>query len=71
MRSNKVEYITAVVMYCTTHDVKVPFCMPYFSSRKIMNYRFHVNNEKGKSDIGYDMIIGHNLMVQLGLTDDF
>ena len=27
MRSNKLEYITAVGPYCTTHDAKVPFCM--------------------------------------------
>ena len=28
MRYNKVEYSTYPGMYCTTHDVKVPFCMP-------------------------------------------
>ena len=28
MWSNKVEYITAAYLYCTTNDVKVPFCMP-------------------------------------------
>ena len=28
MRSNKVEYSTAAGMYCTTHDVKAPSCMP-------------------------------------------
>ena len=28
MRSNKVEYSTATGVYFTTHDVKVPFCMP-------------------------------------------
>ena len=45
--------------------------MPGFSSSKIINHRFHVANDKGKSGIGYDMIIGRDLMVQLGLTDDF
>ena len=29
------------------------------------------NNDKGGSGIGYDMIIGHGLMVQLSLTADF
>ena len=57
-------------MYCTTHDVKVPFCMQEFSSIKIINYHFHVNIDKGKSGIGYVMIIGSGLMVQLGLADD-
>ena len=28
IHSNKVEYSTAEGPYCTTHDVKVPFCMP-------------------------------------------
>ena len=27
---NKVAYITDNDVYCTTHDVKVPFCMPIF-----------------------------------------
>ena len=45
--------------------------MPGFSSSKIINRRFHVDNNKGKSGIGYYIIIGHDLMVQLGMTADF
>ena len=45
--------------------------MPEFSSSKIINHHFHVDNEKGESGIGYDMTIGCDLMVQLGLTADF
>ena len=71
MRSNKVEYITADGVYCTTHDIKVPFVMPEFSSITIINHRFYVDNGKGKSGIGYEMIIGRDLMVQLGLTANF
>ena len=71
MRSNIVEYSTASGMYCTTHDVKVPFCIPEFSGSKIINHRFQVDNDEIESGIVYDMIIGHDLMVQLGLTDDF
>ena len=58
-------------MYCTTHEFKMLFCVPEFYIRKIINHQFHVNNEKGESGIGYDMIIGRDLMVQLGLTADF
>ena len=58
-------------MYCTKHDVKVTFCMPHFSGSNIINHHFNVNNDKGKSVIGYDMIIGHDLMVRLVLTDNF
>ena len=71
MRSNKVEYSTVTGVYFTTHDVKVPFCMPEFSSSKIINHCFHVDSNKAESVIGYDMIIGRDLMVQLGLTDNF
>ena len=71
MWSNNVEYSTSVDMYCTTHDVKVSLCMLEFSISKIINHRFHVYNDKGKSVIGYDMIIGRDLMVHLGLSADF
>ena len=71
IRSNKVEYSTATGMYCTTHDVKLPFGMPEFSTRKIINHRFHFENDKVESGICYDTIIGRDLMVQLGLTANF
>ena len=45
--------------------------MPEFSNSKIINHRFHIYNRKGKSSIGYDMIIGRYLMVQIGLTAKF
>ena len=71
MRSNRVEYRTADGVYCTNHDVKVPFCISEFLGSKIINHRFHVDNNKDESGIGYAMIIGRDLMVQLGLTADF
>ena len=71
MRSNKLEYSTSTGMYCNTHEVKVPFCMPELSGSKIINHFFHVDNDEGKSGIGYDMIIIRDLMVHLGLTADF
>ena len=45
--------------------------MPEFSIRKTINHPFHVDNDKGESGIGYDMIIGRDMMVQLGLTTKF
>ena len=71
IRSNKVEYSAAAGVYCMTHDVKMLFCMPDFSSSKIINHHFLVNNDKGETGVGCDMIIGHNLMLQLSLTADF
>ena len=71
MRYNKVEYSTATGLYCTTHDVKVPFSMTELSRSKIIEHQFHVENDKGESGIGYDMIICRDLMVKLGLLADF
>ena len=71
MWSNRVEYSTANGVYCTTHDVKVPFCIPELSSSKINNRCIHVDNNEGELDIGYDLIIGRELLVHLGLTADF
>ena len=45
--------------------------MPYFSSSKIIEHHSDVENNKGESGIGYDMIIVRDLMVQLGLTANF
>ena len=45
--------------------------MPYFSIRNIILHHFHVDNNEGKSGIGYEIIIGHDMMVQLLLSDDF
>ena len=67
MRSNKVECSTVAGPYCTMHDVNLLFCMPAFYIRKITSQQFHVDKNEGKPDIGYDTIIGRDLMVQLGL----
>ena len=45
--------------------------MPEFSSIKTITHRFIVDNNEVESDIGYDIIIARNLMVQLGLSDEF
>ena len=45
--------------------------MPEISRSKIINHSFHVDNDKAESVIGYDMIIGHDLMVQPGLPSGF
>ena len=71
MRSNKVEYSTATGMYCTMHDVKGPFNMQQFSSSMIIYNCFHANNGKGDSGMGCDILVGHDLMIQIGTTENF
>ena len=45
--------------------------MTEFSSSKIIEHHFHVDNRKVESSIVYAMIIGSDLMVQLGLAANF
>ena len=56
MQSNKVECGTSAGLYCTTHGVKLNFCMLELSIRKIIEHRFHVENDKGELGIGYDIL---------------
>ena len=44
--------------------------MPEYSISKIIQHRFHVNNDIGELGIGYDMTTGRDLMVKLVLLDD-
>ena len=54
-----------------THDAKVQFFMPYFSISKIILLQFNIDNNESELGIGYGKIIGHYMMVQLGLLDNF
>ena len=42
-----------------------------FSIKKILLNHFDVDNNKGELGIGYDMIILHDLIVQIGLMANF
>ena len=44
--------------------------MPEFSSSNIISNHFSVYNNEGESYIGHGMIIGHDLMVYIGLMHD-
>ena len=71
IRANKVKYRMADGLYKTTHGVNVPFFMPEFYSSKIITHDFHVYNAWGGEGFGCDVIVGHYLLVQLGLKSDF
>ena len=58
-------YIRRVVLHNTWRQVE--FFMLELSIRKKIEHRFHADRDKGKLGIGYDMIIGCDLMVQLSL----
>ena len=44
--------------------------MAFFSISKILPHQFYVD-KKGESENGYAMIIGREIMVQIGLMEDF
>ena len=71
IRFNRLEFSTATGIYLTMYDVRVPFLMPEFSSSKIISHRFNVDNNEGELGISYDMIIGYDLIVKLGLSSKF
>ena len=58
-------------MYCTTHNVNVTFFMPEFSISMIIKICFHVDDNKGDTGIGYAMITGRHLMVQLRIISEY
>ena len=45
------------------------FFVPEFSSSKVFSHEFHVNGDEVKYVNFYEMIIGRDPMVQLGLKD--
>ena len=57
--------------YTTTYDVKVTFTISDLYSRKIITHRLHIDKTRGNEGIACVMIIGHDLMVKLGLKTDF
>ena len=69
IRANKVKYSTADGLYKTTQYVKFPFNIPEISDRKVITHCFHVDNTRGDSGIGYDTIVGLDLMLRLGMKD--
>ena len=69
-RSNA-SFTTAAGQYETTHKAKVLFTLPEFSESKILRWDFHLDCQKDSKGTGYDMIIGRDLMQQLGLCIDF
>ena len=71
IHSNKIKYSTATGPYCTAQNIKLPFFMPYFSISKAILYQFHIYNNACELGICFDIIIGRDMMVQLGLMDDF
>ena len=61
------------LLACTAQRMtsKLLFACWIFLAEKIINHRFQVDNYKGESGIGYEMIIRRDLMVHIGLMTNF
>ena len=70
-RDNKITYDTAGGDYSTKHDVKINFTLPEFSSSKIITHRFHIDDDRKHNNLGYDMIIGQDIMRKIGCITDY
>ena len=57
--------------YSTTHEVNITFNVPGFSSRKIITNFLCFDHAGRYSGIVYEIIMGHELMVQLGPKENF
>ena len=52
----------------TKYEGNVHFSLPEFSDKKIINWRFNIFESE---DLGYDMVIGRDIMTKLGMDLSF
>ena len=62
---------TAGGNYTTSETASVDFKLPDFSESREIQWNFHISNEKNNDNLGYDVIIGRDLMKELGMIIDF
>ena len=67
-KGNKVEWNTAAGSFSTTTMKQLVFQLPEFSSKKKIVHNFHVTQGMA---LTYDMIIGRDLLNELGIVVDF
>ena len=52
----------------TRYQADISFTLPEFSNSKDINWNFHLTNSE---DLGYDMILGRDIMTKLGIDLSF
>jgi len=69
-QSNKsTKWNTKAGIFETNKTCKVQFILPEFDQNKVIEWKMHVDDST--ADFNYDMIIGTDLMVELGISIDF
>ena len=51
--------------------MQVDFTFPDFSDSKRLTWQFHIDEDDSDEGVGYDMIIGRDLMNKIGILLDF
>ena len=71
-RRVRTTWATAGGEFQTCRKAKVEFQLPEFSTSKEISWLFHVDKSDPNDDaLGYDMIIGRDLLTDLGIIIDF
>lgn len=61
-------YATGSGMLKIKYESKIHFVLPEFSDKKIIHWKFSLTESK---DLGYDMIVGRDLMIELKINLSF
>ena len=69
-RHNEIIYKTTGSNYKTKYNLKIDFTLPGVSKTKTVNNLFRIDSSKDNT-LGYDMIIGQDIMKKLGMIVDF
>lgn len=68
MKRHEKTYSTGNGIMKTQYESEIHLSLPEFSDSKIINWKFSVEDSE---NIGYDMIIGRDLMMQLKINFSF
>ena len=72
LERNETQYKVAGSIFETKHIAKVQFTLPQFSTSKIITWKCAIDeSDSPDSGIGYDMIIGRDLLNELGIDLSF
>ena len=70
-QTNTTQWRTKAGIFKTNKTCKVQFVLPEFDLNKIIEWKMHVDDSTAASASNYDMIIGTDLMIELGINIDF
>ena len=70
IKKSKSEYATAGGLYTTSKQGTLKFKLPEFSNARDITWSMDMDNGK-LEELGYDMIIGRDLLLSLGMIIDF